>query len=129
MLLLPVFAGKLVDAVATTGDRAVALNAAISALAAILGLGLIAIAVRHAAFIAIIRLTLRMMVDVAGGAFHRVQRFSTDWHDNSFAGSTVRKISRGMWALDTFNDTLLLALLPSLLVLVGSAVCSPSIGQ
>jgi ATP-binding cassette subfamily B protein len=120
---LPVFAGRLVDAVAaTTGDRADALNAAISALAAILGLALIAIAVRHAAFIGIIRLTLRMMVEVAGEAFHRVQRFSTDWHANTFAGSTVRKISRGMWALDLLNDTILLALLPSLLVLVGSAV-------
>ena len=27
-------------------------------------------------------------------AFHRVQRFSTDWHANSFAGATVRKITR-----------------------------------
>ena len=47
-------------------------------------------------------------------AFHRVQRFSTDWHANTFAGSTVRKVTRGMWALDLLNDTLLIALLPSL---------------
>jgi len=49
----------------------------------------------------------------------RVQRFSTDWHANSFAGSTVRKITRGMWALDLLNDTILMALLPSLVVLLG----------
>jgi ATP-binding cassette subfamily B protein len=51
-----------------------------------------------------------------------VQRFSTDWHANSFAGSTVRKVTRGMWALDLYNDTILLALLPSLMVLVGSMI-------
>ena len=55
-------------------------------------------------------------------AFHRVQRFSTDWHANSFAGSTVRKVTRGMWALDLLNDTILMALLPSLVMLVGSTV-------
>jgi ATP-binding cassette subfamily B protein len=52
----------------------------------------------------------------------RVQRFSTDWHANSFAGSTVRKITRGMWALDLLNDTILLALLPSFAVLLGSMI-------
>nr|MBA3520128.1 ABC transporter ATP-binding protein [Hyphomicrobiales bacterium] len=76
---------------------------------------------RHLAFLAIIRLTLAIMIDVGHDAFHRVQRFSTDWHANSFAGSTVRKITRGMWALDLLNDTLLVALWPSLVVLVGSA--------
>jgi ATP-binding cassette subfamily B protein len=49
-----------------------------------------------------------------------VQRFSTDWHANTFAGSTVRKITRGMWALDMLNDTILLALVPSLVVLTGT---------
>ncbi len=45
-----------------------------------------------------------------------------DWHANSFAGSTVRKITRGMWALDLLNDTILMALLPSLAVLLGSMI-------
>src|SRR5690606_34323670 len=62
------------------------------------------------------------MSDVAAQGFHRVQRFSTDWHANSFAGSTVRKITRGMWALDLLNDTLLLALLPSVVMLVGATI-------
>ena len=62
------------------------------------------------------------MRNVSPDAFHRVQRFSTDWHANSFAGSIVRKITRGMWALDSLNDVLLLSLLPSLVVLVGTMV-------
>jgi ATP-binding cassette subfamily B protein len=62
------------------------------------------------------------MGDVARNTFARVQRFSTEWQANNFAGSTVRKISRGMWAFDTLNDTLLLALLPSAMVLAGSSL-------
>ena len=86
------------------------------------GLGLLMIVMRHLAFYGIVELTLRVMGRVAQDAFARVQRFSTDWHANSFAGSTVRKITRGMWALDLMHDTLLLALLPSLTVLAGSMI-------
>src|SRR5687768_11857043 len=71
---------------------------------------------------AIVPFTLKTMSDVSRDAFARVQRFSTDWHANNFAGSTVRKVTRGMWALDLFNDTLLVALLPSLVVLVGATL-------
>jgi ATP-binding cassette, subfamily B, bacterial len=48
-----------------------------------------------------------------------VQRFSSDWHANSFAGSTVRKITRGMSAYDTFTDTMAFGLLPAFIVVVG----------
>ncbi|TIW75933.1 MAG: ABC transporter ATP-binding protein, partial [Mesorhizobium sp.] len=67
-------------------------------------------------------LVLKMISDVATEAFHHVQRFSTDWHANSFAGSTVRKITRGMWALDLLNSTILVTLLPSFVILIGSTV-------
>jgi ATP-binding cassette subfamily B protein len=83
-------------------------------------LGLGATLLRQGVYFNIIRLTLKMMGEIAANAFHRVQRFSTEWHANSFAGSTVRKITRGMWALDLLNDTLLIALLPSLVMLVGA---------
>jgi len=73
-------------------------------------------------FRAIVRLTLHNMMDAARGAFWRVQRFSSDWHSNTFAGSVQRKITRGMWAIDMLNDVLLVALLPALAVLAGSAV-------
>jgi ATP-binding cassette subfamily B protein len=120
-VLMPLFAGRLVDAVALAGDdREAALRSALAALGAIVALGAFAVLMRHLAFIGVTRLTLRIMSDVAEDAFHRVQRFSTDWHANAFAGSTVRKITRGMWALDLLNDTLLVALLPSVLVLAGA---------
>ena len=121
-VLLPVYAGRLVDAVALgAGDRDAARAAAIHAFAMIFALGAGGVVLRHVIFLGVCRLTLRMMTEIAAGAFHRVQRFSTEWHANSFAGSTVRKITRGMWALDLLNDTILVALLPSVVVLVGSA--------
>ncbi|MGN8136949.1 ABC transporter ATP-binding protein [Paraburkholderia sp. 22099] len=119
-VLTPMFAGHLVDAIASgSAGNAVAWHAALAfGLLSALGLG--ATLLRQGVFFHIIKLTLKMMSEVAANAFHRVQRFSTDWHANSFAGSTVRKITRGMWALDLLNDTLLIALFPSLVMLVGA---------
>jgi ATP-binding cassette subfamily B protein len=122
-LLLPVFSGRLVDAVAShSSARAASLGLAARAIAVMAGLGAVLLIARYAAFMGIIRLTLRLMSRFASDAFWRVQRFSTDWHANNFAGSIVRRITRGMWAVDLMNDTLLLALLPALLVLTGSSV-------
>jgi ATP-binding cassette, subfamily B, bacterial len=120
-VLTPMFAGHLVDAIASgSAGNPVAWHAAMVAFCTLAGLGLGATLLRQGVYMNIIALTLRMMSKIAANAFHRVQRFSTDWHANNFAGSTVRKITRGMWALDILNDTLLIALFPSLVMLVGS---------
>jgi ATP-binding cassette, subfamily B, bacterial len=121
-LFMPIFSGHLVDALTRGAADPEARRAALLAFAAIVLLGLTSIAMRMIGLSAIVPFTLKIMSDVARDAFMRVQRFSTDWHANSFAGSTVRKITRGMWALDLYNDTILLALLPSLMVLLGSMV-------
>lgn len=118
---MPVFAGRLVDAVAG-GPTDAALGAALGAFAAMIGLAICSIGLRQVSFAGIVRLTLSVMREVAADAFARVQRFATDWHANTFAGSTVRKITRGMWAIDMLDDVLLIALLPSAVVLVGSTV-------
>jgi len=117
-LFMPVFSGHLVDALTLGPDNAYARRAALAAFGAIVALGFTSIVLRMIGLQAIVPFTLRIMSDVAQDAFVRVQRFSTDWHANSFAGSTVRKVSRGMWALDLYNDTILMALLPSLMVLL-----------
>jgi ATP-binding cassette subfamily B protein len=121
-LFMPLFSGRLVDAMTTGASDPAARRAAFIAFAAIVALGLMSVILRLIGLRAIVPFTLRTMSDVSRDAFMRVQRFSTDWHANSFAGSTVRKITRGMWALDLLNDTILLALLPSLMVLLGSMV-------
>src|SRR5258706_4382392 len=121
-LFMPVFSGHLVDALTRGADDADARHAAFMAFGAIVALGFISMTLRLTGLQAIVPFTLKIMSDVARDAFARVQRFSTDWHANSFAGSTVRKITRGMWALDLLNDTILMALLPSLVVLLGSMI-------
>lgn len=122
-VLTPLYSGRLVDAVASSAAADdVAWNAAMAAFSMLVALALTGVVLRNLAFMAIVELTLKMMADIAADAFHRVQRFSTDWHANSFAGSTVRKITRGMWALDLLNDTILIALLPSVVMLVGSTL-------
>ncbi|TAU80404.1 ABC transporter ATP-binding protein (plasmid) [Rhizobium leguminosarum] len=117
-VMVPVFSGQIVDAIAG-GNGA---DRALRAFVIVVALGLTSVALRWFIFNGIIRLTLRTMADVTNNGFHKVQRFSTDWHANSFAGSTVRKITRGMWALDQLNDLLLVALLPSIVMLVGASI-------
>ena len=114
-LFMPVFSGHLVDAL-TAGAQIPtrATRRRLRPSAAIVALGLASMVLRLIGLQAIVPFTLQIMSDVARDAFMRVQRFSTDWHANTFAGSTVRKITRGMWALDLLNDTILMALLPSL---------------
>jgi ATP-binding cassette subfamily B protein len=121
-LFMPVFSGHLVDAMTSGASDPAARRAAFTAFGAIVALGLLSMILRLIGLNAIVPFTLRIMSDVSRDAFMRLQRFSTDWHANSFAGSTVRKITRGMWALDLLNDTILMALLPSLAVLLGSMV-------
>lgn len=120
-VLTPLYSGRLVDAIVKGSPQdEVTWNAAMAAFSTLIALSFGAIVLRHIIFMTVVKLTLKMMSDIAANAFYRIQRFSTDWHANSFAGSTVRKVTRGMWALDLLNDTLLLALFPSIIMLIGS---------
>ena len=119
-VMVPLFSGQIVDAIA--GSENAALNEALKAFAVVVALGLSSVILRFFIFHGIIKLTLKMMANIVHDGFHRVQRFSTDWHANSFAGSTVRKVTRGMWALDALNDILLVALLPSVVMLIGASI-------
>ncbi|WP_313436705.1 ABC transporter ATP-binding protein [Novosphingobium sp.] len=116
-VFVPVYAGRMIDAVG-----AGIASDAWRAFAAITALGVGLVVFRFLGWWAITPLTLNMMRDVTQEAFARVQRLSTDWHANAFSGSTVRRITRGMWALDTLNDVLLLSLLPSLTVLAATVI-------
>jgi ATP-binding cassette subfamily B protein len=118
-ILVPLYAGRMIDAL-TAG--AAARPAAMTAFSMMALLGLAMVGLRTAAWYGIVPFTLHLMRNVTESTFHRVQRFATDWHANSFAGSTVRKITRGMWAVDALNDVLLLMLLPSGVVLIGSVL-------
>ncbi|QQO13915.1 ABC transporter ATP-binding protein [Bradyrhizobium diazoefficiens] len=119
-LFMPVYSGHMVDALTPGPYDQAARHAALVAFGSILAIGLVSIILRLVGLQAIVPFTLNTTSDVARAAFMRVQRFSTDWHANSFAGSTVRDITRGMWAIEQINNTILMALLPSFSVLLGS---------
>ncbi|MDQ0474159.1 ABC transporter ATP-binding protein [Labrys wisconsinensis] len=121
-VLIPLFAGQLIDAVAAGPADPAAWPTALHAFGLMLALGFAAVVFRHFTFTGVTMMTLKTMQEVVAEAFARLQRFSTDWHANNFAGSTVRKVTRGMWALDALHDTLLTALLPSLVVLLGTTI-------
>ena len=93
-LFMPVFSGQLVDALTLGASDPAARQAAFTAFGGIVALGLLSMILRLTGLQAIVPFTLKLMSDIARDAFVRVQRFSTDWHANSFAGSTVRKIRR-----------------------------------
>jgi ATP-binding cassette, subfamily B, bacterial len=116
---IPVFAGRLIDALAlASGGTSAALNAVL----AIFCLALVVAALRFCVFLLLSRSSSRIMQQIVGEAFYRVQRFSTDWHASTFAGATVRRITRGMWAYDRMADTLILGFLPALAVMVSVTV-------
>jgi ATP-binding cassette subfamily B protein len=64
-------------------------------------------------------LASQVMQRLVADGFRQVQRFSSDWHTNHFAGSTQRKITRGMWAYDSLADTLVIDLGPAVGLLLG----------
>jgi ATP-binding cassette subfamily B protein len=122
-LLMSLYAGKLVDALSLHNSaRTQALHAALQAIVVMAVLGAIMTLSRYVSTRGIIRLTLRLMARVASDAFWRVQRFSTDWHASNLGGAIVRRITRGMWAVDTIDDILLVEVLPALLVLAGASL-------
>lgn len=110
---IPVVTGRLVAAVSDA-------QAPWAAFWALLGLGVVSIVAKILSYFVIIDLTVPAMRTAEAEAFAHVQRLTADWHANAFAGSTVRKITRGAWALDDMGDLLLLALLPSMLILLGT---------
>ncbi|RMA41449.1 ABC transporter ATP-binding protein [Rhodophyticola porphyridii] len=110
---IPILTGRLVAAVADGATPWVAFWG-------LMALGVLSIAAKIVSYFAIIDLTIPTMREVEAEAFAHVQRLPASWHANAFAGSTVRKITRGAWALDDMGDLLLLALGPAVLVLVGT---------
>jgi ATP-binding cassette subfamily B protein len=57
------------------------------------------------------------MEEMTNEAFRRVQAFSSDWHADTFAGATVRRISRAMWGYDVVSDAVVMWIGPALIVL------------
>jgi ATP-binding cassette subfamily B protein len=118
-LSIPWAAGALIDAVARDPRAAIR---AWSAWAALSGLYVLYYAARLCAFRRLNDFAARNMESLVNEAFVRVQSFSSEWHGRTFAGATVRRVSRAMWGFDAVSDALILMLGPTVIVLFGLGI-------
>lgn len=122
-IILPIYVGKTVDVLATSpaGD-ATALNQAFSNFIVFAVLGVAYSILRAGSIFSWNWFAVRQLYDIITEATRKVQRFSSDWHANAFAGATVRKITRGMWAFDVLEDTLFMGMFPAIAMMIGMTI-------
>ena len=118
-IFTPVAIGRLIDALG--GERADPGNA-VWALGWVIGLGILFQILQKSGDYAWAGVEMGIMRRIGADAFAQVQRFSSDWHADTFAGSTVRNITRGVWAFDMFGDAFYYHLGPSAAVTIGAVV-------
>lgn len=118
-LALPYASGHLIDTVVEKprGDPA-----AWSALWLFVGVYFAFAVVRNISHRFWIPLAARNMEEMTNEGFAKVQAFSSDWHADSFAGATVRKLTRAMWGYDSVTDAVTIWLGPGVIVLVGLSI-------
>ena len=119
---IPIFIGKIIDSVVAASQDRAAMDQAFVYVMIFFGLGAGFQVLNWAGYHFWNRFAVANLYEILTEAMHKVQQFSSDWHANSFAGATVRKITRGMWAFDVFGDTLFMGLYPALLVMIAMSV-------
>ena len=115
-IFTPVAIGRLVDAL---GDARADPGQAVEALSYVIGLGILFQVLQKSGDYAWAGIEMGIMRRIGADAFAHVQRFASDWHADTFAGSTVRNITRGVWAFDMFGDAIYFHLGPSAAVTIG----------
>lgn len=114
-LLIPLAAGRLIDTLSAGPEN----GGHWPALALYIGVAALFYAFRQMASRCEVPFSSANMADLTTEAFGKVQRFSLDWHANTFAGSVVRKITRGMWAYDNLTMNIIFGVAPSVAVMLG----------
>ncbi len=119
--LLPVITGKLVNEInaASKGEAAWS-DIILVSFVLFVGVELVYHTVRNGTVHFYAGFASKAMRSILDNSFAKVQKFSTDWHANAFAGGTVRKITRGMWAFDVFEDNVIMFLWPTLIVVIST---------
>jgi len=115
--LLPAASGRIIDILSEGREAEGAEGAALEALLAFVALAVTFNVFRNSSVRVLIPFTSANMRDMVTEALGKVQSFSADWHANTFAGATVRRITRGMWSLDLLTDVFVLGIVPPLLVI------------
>lgn len=117
-IFVPLATGWLLDAVVDT-DSGQRMDQIWRELAVFLLLVVLFICCRNSLTLITNRISAKAMMELAKQSFAKIQRLSSDWHANTFSGSTVRKLTRGMWAFNAATETLAFGIFPAVLVSVG----------
>ncbi|WP_353217635.1 ABC transporter ATP-binding protein [Sandarakinorhabdus sp.] len=127
-VFIPVAAGRLVDALGETARQgaagagaAAASDAAAWALGLLTGVMALYQLLNYAGGLVWNQVAARSMSGLLDDGFARIQHFSSDWHANTFAGSTVHKLTRGKWSYDHISNILIRQFLPLSLAILGLA--------
>ena len=115
-VLMPLAIGALIDALIDQATPA----AARDAFFVLLGLTVLFQICQKGGDYIWCRVATRAMRAICADAFAKVQRFSASWHEGTFAGKTVRNITRATWAFDDFGDALYFGIMPATLVIFGT---------
>lgn len=122
-VFFPVFSGVLVDRLVELDPKVDgSLHSVLMAFAVLMGLQLFGSWCWTIAFWFWNKFAVHNMYRILTDGVRKVQRFSTDWHVNAFAGATVRKITRGMWSFDVFEDTIFMGFYPSIIIATGMTI-------
>lgn len=113
---MPIAAGMLVDRAVLAANDQGTFAAARQALYIFAGASILHGVIEHANHLIWIRIASQNMSQLLQDTFKKVQRFSSDWHANTFAGATVRKVTRGKWAYDAISDIIWMQFLPLFLM-------------
>lgn len=115
----PLLTGRLVDALVThDSNSGEGTRLALFYLSLMVAQGITYQLLRWRAISLWASFAVRNLHDIVTDSMRKVQRFSADWHANTFAGGTVRKITRGMWSFDVYGDTLFMGLMPAAIIMV-----------
>jgi ATP-binding cassette subfamily B protein len=117
---VPIYTGRIVDAmIAADPNNPEDLSEALNYLWIFMGLAASFQILRWISISMWAKFAVHCLYEILTDAMQKVQRFSSDWHANTFAGGTVRKITRGMWSFDVFGDTLFMGLMPAIIIMIG----------
>ncbi|HRQ61557.1 MAG TPA: ABC transporter ATP-binding protein, partial [Alphaproteobacteria bacterium] len=118
-VMFPMIMGWLIDEITkAANDPALIWSSVVPLFAAFLIQGFIYHGIRNGTLFIWNGFAINNLHSIEEESFRKVQRFSSDWHANAFAGATVRKITRGKWSFDLYEDILFINLYPAILVLL-----------
>jgi len=119
----PIYIGKLIDAALTATKSEDLISKNIMAyFSIIILLKIISPILRSLGYISVNYFSTKCLSKSVSRLSAKMQNFSTNWHVNSFAGATARKITRGSWAITDIFSTTNSTVIPALVVIIATEI-------